>query len=135
MSTPLHSFSAHIILCYNNFMKLLFVYNAKSGKTKAALDIAHKIISPSTYSCDLCSLTHGIFSEKSAWKEFVGKADVEMLFYHIDEFEEKYGSKADYPLILREEGETLEPFMDKDEIAGIEDVKGLIKLIEKKLKK
>lgn len=115
-------------------MKLLFVYNAKSGKTRAAIDIAHKIISPSTYSCDLCSLTHGIFSEKSAWKEFVERGDVEMVFYHIDEFEERYVKKFDYPLILIEEGETLEPFMDKDEIAGIEDVKGLIELIEKRLK-
>jgi len=115
-------------------MKLLFVYNARSGKTRAALDIAHKIISPSTYSCDLCSLTHGIFNEKIAWKEFVEKSGVEMLFYHIDEFEGKYGSKFDYPLILREEGENLEPFMDKDEIAGIEDVEGLIRLIEKRLK-
>ena len=115
-------------------MQLLFVYNAKSGKTRATLDIAHKIISPSTYSCDLCSLTHGIFNEKLTWKEFVERADVKMLFYHIDEFEEKYGSKADYPVILREEGETLEPFMDKDEIAGIDDVEGLVKLIEKRLK-
>ena len=114
-------------------MKLLFVYNARSGKTRAAIDIAHKIISPSTYSCDLCSLTHGIFSEKIAWKEFVEKTDVEMTFYHIDEFEERYGSRFDYPLILRAEGETLEPFMDKDEIAGIEDVEGLIKLIRKRL--
>ena len=115
-------------------MKLLFVYNAKSGKTRAALDIAHKIISPSTYSCDLCSLTHGIFNEKRAWKDFMERVEVEMIFYHIDEFEEKYGSKFDYPVILREGGETLEPFMDKDEIAGIEDVEGLIKLIEKRLK-
>ena len=115
-------------------MQLLFVYNAKSGKTRAALDIAHKIISPSTYSCDLCSLTHGIFNEKRAWVDFMKRVDVEMTFYHIDEFEEKYGSKFDYPIILREEGEALEPFMDKDEITEIEDVEGLIQLIEKRLK-
>ena len=34
-------------------MKLIFVYNANSGKLSAALDIAHKIISPSTYQCRL----------------------------------------------------------------------------------
>ena len=34
----------------------LFVYNAKSDKLHKYLDFAHKIISPKTYACDLCSL-------------------------------------------------------------------------------
>ena len=43
--------------------KLLFVYNVNSGKLNILFGIVHKIISPSTYTCELCSLTHGVFSE------------------------------------------------------------------------
>ncbi len=56
-------------------MKLIFVYNANAGKLSAALDIAHKIISPSTYQCNLCSLTHGTFTERDVWKKFSEESD------------------------------------------------------------
>jgi len=49
---------------------LIFVYNAASDIWSKSLDAAHKIISPSTYACNLCSLTHGNFSEKQVWVLF-----------------------------------------------------------------
>lgn len=39
----------------------LFVYNADSGLFNTATDIAHKILLPETYACNLCALTHGHF--------------------------------------------------------------------------
>ena len=45
-------------------MKLIFVYNAKSGKLNALFDIAHKIVKPETYQCSLCAITHDALSEK-----------------------------------------------------------------------
>jgi hypothetical protein len=41
-------------------MKLLFVYNADSGLAAALFDSAHKLLSPQTYACNLCALTHGL---------------------------------------------------------------------------
>ena len=34
-----------------NKMKLIFVYNAESGKLNTLFDIAHKVIKPETYKC------------------------------------------------------------------------------------
>ncbi len=39
---------------------LLFVYNADSGLVAGLFDSAHKLLSPSTYQCQLCTLTHGV---------------------------------------------------------------------------
>ncbi|WP_241234677.1 hypothetical protein [Nonlabens ponticola] len=50
--------------------KLIFVYNANSGRINSWLDSAHKIISPSTYQCKLCELTHGAFTEHDEWSRF-----------------------------------------------------------------
>jgi len=38
-------------------MNLIFVYNANGGLVNSWLDTAHKIVSPSTYSCSLCAIT------------------------------------------------------------------------------
>jgi hypothetical protein len=48
--------------------QLIFVYNADSGGLNTLFDIAHKVVSPETYSCSLCMLTHGVLSERTAWK-------------------------------------------------------------------
>ena len=42
--------------------KLIFIYNADSGLFNTVTDIAHKIFSPETYSCNLCALTHDYFT-------------------------------------------------------------------------
>ena len=42
---------------------LLFVYNAKSGIANVLVDISHKLLSPETYSCNLCVITHNTFIE------------------------------------------------------------------------
>ena len=66
---------------------IIFVYNADSGKLNAALDVANKLLSPSTYNCQLCQMTYGVVSEKEAWKEFRETATEELLFLHRDEYE------------------------------------------------
>ena len=74
-------------------MKLIFVYNATSGKLNALFDIAHKVINPETYECSLCALTHGAFSEKKVWSKFKENTDIEMTFLHKDEFERELSLK------------------------------------------
>ena len=49
---------------------ILFSYNANSDTGSKMLDFAHKIMSPATYNCALCSLTFGAFTEKKKWKTF-----------------------------------------------------------------
>lgn len=110
-------------------MKLIFVYNANSGKLNTLFDIAHKLISPETYECALCTLTHGALSEKKAWKEFRERTRLDMEFLHKDEFEKLYEQSFDYPVILKQ-SDTLDLFLNADEISQVKSVGGLIALIE-----
>ncbi len=114
---------------------LIFVYNAKSGILSKSLDIAHKIISPSTYSCDLCSLTHGYFSEKQRWRDFIENTNTEFVFMYKDEFLKFYLTSEVYnfPIILRKKGERIEVILDSEELTSLQSVEKLIKLLERRM--
>jgi hypothetical protein len=90
------------------------------------IDFAHKIVRPSTYSCDLCSLTHGNFNEHAEWAKFRTESKVEMEFYHIEDFEKKFDLLAEYPLIYKQEQTDLTVLLDRDELAIIESTDELI---------
>ncbi len=112
-------------------MKLLFVYNAKSGKINTLFDVGHKLINPSTYACKLCELTHGVFKEKEIWKRFREESLIDMEFYHSDEFESKYPElNFTYPIILKEENKVLTPLVDRDQLNNTQDVEELIQSIK-----
>ena len=114
-------------------MKLIFVYNANSGFINTLIDIGHKAISPSTYECNLCALTHGLLAEQNKWKEFREKSNTEMEFLHRDEFEQKYGQKFDYPLILKEDKDLSVMISQKqlNEIKTLEELIGKVGSIVK----
>jgi len=118
-------------------MRLVFVYNAKAGKANAILDSMHKILSPSTYDCKLCELTFGIFSENKKWKQFREKSDINMLFYHKDEFGDKYKTldlpTSDFPIILLEENDKLKVLISTKELNNIKNVDGIISEIKFRL--
>lgn len=111
-------------------MKLIFVYNADSGMVNTVKDIGHKLFSPQTYDCFLCSLTHGTFRENPQWKEFRSKAKNEMEFLHRDEFEEIYSEAMEYPVILKQNG-SLEVAISRDQLSSISSLDGLIKEVQK----
>lgn len=114
--------------------KLIFIYNADSGLGNLLLDGAHKILSPTTYECSLCSLTFGAFSEKSVWKKFREDSKVEMEFLHKDEFNKQYaskfGHKFNFPIVLIESNHGLEIFVKTEELNGLENTAELIEIIE-----
>jgi hypothetical protein len=65
--------------------ELIFIYNAKSGLTQAAVDWAHKIISPKTYECSLCSLTYGNLGKYSKWSKFLASLNINKSFIYDDQ--------------------------------------------------
>lgn len=88
--------------------KLIFVYNADSGIFNLLTDIAHKALSPQTYACNLCAITHSNFGMKKEWKEYLESLDVELEFLHADEFKQKYSfGKVALPAIFREDNDSL----------------------------
>ena len=69
---------------------LVFVYNADSGMLNLMKDIAHKLLSPSTYPCSLCDLTYSAFGESKSWVRFRKALPVSQQYLHIDEFVSQY---------------------------------------------
>ena len=111
-------------------MKLLFVYNARSGRLNKYLDIGHKLISPSTYQCSLCALTHDTFLENEVWKAFRTQNPLYMSFLHSDEFEDLYpNTNLSYPIILKEENSKLSIVLDATELNNLSTLEELIEQI------
>lgn len=114
--------------------KLIFVYNADSGLKNAILDGAHKVLSPATYECRLCQLTHGAFKEKKVWRDFREKHKLPMHFLHKDEFVKdyasKFGHKFTYPIVLGTTHGGLEVVLSAAELNGLSGTESLIALLE-----
>ena len=117
--------------------KLIFIYNANSGKRNAILDSMHKIFSPSTYDCNLCDITYGLVSENRTWKKFHEESKHDMVFLHKDEFAKKYaskfGAKFTFPIVLIEGINGLEVFISTEELNVLNTPKMLIQLVEERL--
>lgn len=113
--------------------ELIFVYNADSGKVNAVFDIAHKIISPKTYKCSLCALTFDTFSENKQWLEFKDNSQTEMTFLHKDEFQSKYKTQYDYPVVLTNIDNAIDVLLSADVINKFTNVSDLIKKLQSKI--
>ena len=110
---------------------LVFVYNADRGFFNMMADISHKVLSPSTYPCNLCGLTHGAFSMRKEWRDFLAKIKPPLTFLHRDEFRKEFKLEDDLPAIYIKDLRTdnLRPFIDAPTlkaITGLEDLKQMI---------
>ena len=110
---------------------LVFVYNADRGFFNMMADISHKVLSPSTYPCNLCALTHGAFSMRKEWRDFLAKIKPPLTFLHRDEFRKEFKLEDDLPAIYIKDLRTdnLRPFIDASTLktlTGLEDLKHMI---------
>ncbi|HEY0082087.1 MAG TPA: hypothetical protein VGB61_04800 [Pyrinomonadaceae bacterium] len=113
---------------------LVFVYNAESGLFNTLSDIAHKILSPETYACNLCALTHTTFGMRREWREFLERLDARTEFLHADELLSRYGlTGLSLPAILRRRGASLEEFADAAAINSCRTLDELKRLIAARL--
>lgn len=114
---------------------LIFVYNADSGFVNTLLDIGHKIVSPQTYACNLCAITHSTFSMRDEWKNFVVGLGVPVEFLHRDELEKQYGLRApELPAIFRKTDGALEAWIGREEINRCHSLTDLERLINSRLR-
>lgn len=119
------------------FMKtLIFIYKAKSDKISKIIDFAHKIVSPSTYSCDLCSLTYWDFSIKKEWREYVDNLNqrwIQTQFYY-EESASNFGLWIDkLPAIIFEDDALRRPILLWKEFENIATLSDLESIITKQL--
>ena len=101
------------------------------------MDYVHKIVSPSTYSCDLCNLTYGNFSEKEVWRNFRKNTPHTLIFTYKDTFLNEF-AKNDYqeyefPIILEQKEEGFAVLMKAAELNSIHSAEELIEILQDKL--
>ena len=115
-------------------MRLAFVYNANAGLMAAFMASVHKIISPSSYACDLCAITYGLTSMNPQWRDWLRAPGIPPPFHHPPDF------KADWPrveeplpAIFLEQDGTLDTLVSAAEFKDIKQVDQLIALMERKL--
>ncbi len=115
---------------HNSGSKLLFVYYADSGLFNTMADIGHKLLSPETYACDLCALTHGYFSEKRQWREFVESLGPECVFLHRDQFRERYPQDTTpLPAVFIATGNGIRPCIEAQQLRDCRSLNQLQELI------
>ncbi len=113
---------------------LVFVYNADSGLFNSLADMAHKMLSPQTYQCNLCAITYSVSGMKKEWKEFLDGLAISMEFLHRDELKERYGvDGVPLPAIFKKVGDELEVLINADSINSCGSMDDLKSLIQKKL--
>lgn len=114
-------------------VRLIFAYNANAGLLAGALDSVHKTLSPGTYACHLCALTHGMFAMRPQWRQWLKALPLAADFYHRPDFRSAFPQLADLPLPLVgmiEEGQ-FKTLLDAKTLGQIEHVDELVAALAK----
>jgi len=116
--------------------RLLIVYNADGGFFNALSSSVHRVLSPNTYECELCPITHGLFGRNLSWKNYLQGLSIEPVSVHRDEFKKTYPEVHDFslPAILLESGNELHVLISAEDISGIDNAMTLIGLLHDTLK-
>ena len=105
---------------------ILFVYNADSGVFNTLADTAHKLLSPKTYSCNLCAVTYATFGMRGAWKTYIEGLSMPVEFLYRDEFRRRYAEREDaLPAVFRRTAEGLEVLLDAATLDAVESIDDL----------
>jgi hypothetical protein len=108
--------------------RLIFIYNADGGVAQGIMDSIHKIVSPSTYACSLCAITHGAFTMDKRWRRWLDALPVASLFYHRDD--SPY-PEVTLPAVLIARGDRVETLVPAGQLNALESLDDLIAEIEK----
>jgi len=115
--------------------KIIFVYNADSGMFNSLADTAHKLLSPSTYKCNLCRLTYGQLHEKKEWADFISSFPYDIKFLHKNELVNKYPNiRRKLPAVFNVSKGNLKLLISAKEIDKSRNLEELKRLVVQKLK-
>lgn len=110
--------------------ELIFIYNADSDLLSKVSDFAHKVISPNTYSCSLCKLTHGTLTMHREWSEFLQGLHCKIRFEYKDKWKGK--GTMEFPLIFLKAGNKKEVIASPGDLNKIIVLQELMDLIKSK---
>ena len=114
--------------------EIIFIYNAQSGFTQAAIDWAHKIVSPQTYNCSLCNLTYGNLGKYGQWSKFLKSLNIEITFLYKDQLNEsKFYDQESLPCVFFQNENKYSQLITNEELNQCSNLDNLIKLIDNKI--
>ena len=113
--------------------QLIFVYNSHSDLFSIVTDFAHKLLSPATYSCNLCTLTYGNFIVKQEWKSFTESLSIKAVFFHKDEFEKQYKIQSPLPAVFISMDGIVKVLISKQKIESCKSLEELKELVNQKI--
>ena len=122
------------VLCGEDESELIFIYNAKSGLVNEFLDFAHKILSPSTYNCNLCAISYGNFSMKKKWSDYISSLPVKSTFTYKDKVSEYGYDNIKLPSIIFKDKSKSEVIISSEEINKLKKIDHLINILSDRLK-
>lgn len=112
---------------------LIIAYNASGSLVSKLTDHAHKMLSPSTYPCALCRLTHGLTRAYPEWEAALKRWNGPIEFLHHEGFHSKYGSGHQLPLIGIEANGELSILIGASELSTIDSLDELIQVFNQRL--
>ena len=121
-------------LCGEDESELIFIYNAKSGIVNEFLDFAHKIVSPSTYNCNLCAISYGNFTMKKKWSDYISSLPVRSTFTYKDKVSEYGYDNIELPSIIFRNGSRSKVIISSEEINKLKKIDQLINILSDRLK-
>ena len=121
-------------LCGEDESELIFVYNAKSGMVNEFLDFAHKIVSPSTYNCNLCAISYGNFTMKKKWSDYISSLPVRSTFTYKDKVSEYGYDNIKLPSIILQDKSKSKVIISSEEINKLKKIDQLINILSDRLK-
>lgn len=112
--------------------RLIFVYNANGGIANGIVDSIHKTLSPSTYGCSLCAMTHGVFRMDPKWHAWIAALPMPAAFHHKDDnpFE-----NVALPVVMLERDGKSDILLSADALGAYRNVDSLIAAIESALQR
>lgn len=115
--------------------RLVFVYNANAGLLAGVLDSVHKTVSPETYTCNLCALTHGMLTMRPDWRRWLKSLPMPADFYHRRDFRSAFPECANEPLPLvgRLSDGHLSIVLSSDALSQVKSVDQLVATLQSKL--
>lgn len=106
---------------------ILIVFNADGGIFSALADALHKALSPTTYRCHLCRLTHGPFRMRPLWRAFMDELAYPVQVLHRDEFRRLYDQQDQaLPAVFLDTGGAITPLVDRERIQACHSLQDLM---------
>lgn len=113
--------------------ELIFCYNASGNLFSLLTDFMHKVLSPSTYQCRLCSLTYDSFAMKKEWETFIENLPAKTIFLYKDELLAQHNIECELPAVFISFAKKIKQIISAEEIEKCKSLQELKILVTQKL--